>query len=80
MKLTTLLCFTVTILCYIISLAHSQELTICDGDRQEDIDIANESLQNKEFVKEQLDCIQDKGPCSDLGTIVKSMYTFQKKS
>ena len=54
MKLTTLLCFTVTILCYIISLAHSQELTICDGDRQEDIDIANESLQNKEFVKEQL--------------------------
>ena len=53
-------------------MVHSQELNKCDGDRQEDIDIANESLQNKEFVKEQLDCMLDKGPCSDLGTIVKS--------
>ena len=32
--------------------------------------VAVESLQNKEFVKEQLDCMLDKGPCSDLGTIV----------
>ena len=64
--------FSFTILCYIITLVHSQELNKCDGDRQEDIDIANESLQNKEFVKEQLDCMLDKGPCSDLGTIVKS--------
>ena len=36
----------------------------------------NIKLQDETFVRKQLDCVLDQGPCDKIGTTLKSKYTL----